>query len=382
MPVYIVYTTQSWIILTASIFLLAGLIQMVYFLFIYSTARKKKLPLNKRLKKFPPVSVIICAKNEAHNLKTKLPLFLNQDYPDFEVVVVDHASEDETPALLEKFRKDYKNLKVTRINKDPKFSHGKKLAVTIGIKAASHEILLFSDADCEPASQNWIKYMTRHYREKDKEIVLGIGLYKKKKGWINLLIRFETAFIAMQYTSLARKNHPYMGVGRNLSYKKALFFNNRGFASHLHLESGDDDLFISEVSRFDNTVVEIHPDSFTWSEPKENFKSWIAQKSRHLTTATSYKKSTRLLLGLEYLTRILTPVAFLILIVNSFFPVLIITSFSVYLLIKLIIYYLVFYQYGEKYLFLPSVFAGELIPYLYIYLHINNLISRKGRRWQ
>lgn len=363
------------------VFFLSFLVQMIYYLFIFSRARKINPPLKKDRKKFPAVSLIICARNEAKNLSRNLPAFLEQDYPEFEVIVVNDCSEDETTEVLDNLEKEYSNLKICTIKKDRKFSHGKKLALTIGIKSAKHNILLLTDADCSVENKQWIKYMARNYQDK-KEIVLGIGLYKKRRGLLNLLIRYETAFIAMQYISMARIGRPYMGVGRNLSYKKQLFFDNRGFASHLKLESGDDDLFISEVCTRTNTTVENHPESFSWSEPETKFRNWLKQKKRHLTTGKFYQQSVKRILGLEYLTRILLVISFLLLLFKYEYYLLPVIVYILSLIIKSIINILVFKGFNEKFIFLPSILIEIFIPILYSYLHFTNYIERKRSRWQ
>lgn len=362
-------------------FFLSFLVQIIYYLFIFSRARKINPPLKKDREEFPPVSLIICARNEAENLNSKLPAFLAQDYPEFEVIVVNDCSEDDTAEVLDSLSNKHSNLKICTIKKDRKFTHGKKLALTIGIKSAKHDILLLTDADCTVESKEWIKYMTRNYQDKN-EIVLGVGLYKKRKGLLNLLIRYETAFIAMQYISMARIGRPYMGVGRNLSYKKHLFFDNRGFASHLKLESGDDDLFISEVSNKSNTSVENHPQSFTWSEPETKFKDWIKQKKRHLTTGKFYQQSVKRILGLEYLSRILLIISFLLLLFRYQYFLLPLIVYILSLIIKSIINILVFKGFNEKFIFLPSILIEIFIPILYSYLHFTNYIERKRSRWQ
>ena len=354
---------------------------MVYYLFIFAKGAKKSPELPSISNKLPPVSVIICARNEAGNLEKNLPGFLEQNYPEFEVIVVNDCSTDNTEEVLRHLSVEYPRLKITTIKKDPKFVHGKKLALTVGIKAAKFDTLLLSDADCIPASTSWIQYMIRNYNG-NAEIVLGIGLYKKQKGLLNILIRCETAFIAMQYTGLARIGKPYMGVGRNLSYKKELFFKNRGFASHLGIESGDDDLFIGEVSNKNNTAVENHPGSFTYSEPERKFREWIRQKQRHLTTSKFYQQSVKRILGVEYISRMLMVVGFLALLIRFDFPLIALGVYILNLLVKGIIYNIVFNRYHEKYLFLPAIILEGILPFLYGYLHFINYIERKRNRWQ
>lgn len=368
--------TDPRIIAVGATFLLSFLIQAIYYLFYFSRAAKKPDDLEKTGKEKPSVSIIICARNEGESLKQNLASFLEQDYPLFEVVVVNDCSEDKTDDVLDEFALKYKHLKVSSIKKDPKFSHGKKLALTIGIKAAKHDILLLSDADCRPAGDQWINYMVRNYR-KDIEVVLGVGLYRKRKGLLNLLIRLETAFIAMQYISLARAGKPYMGVGRNLSYTKELFFRNKGFASHYKLDSGDDDLFINEVSHKKNTRTETHPASFTWSEPEKTLRDWLRQKKRHLTTGKLYQQQTKWLLGLEYLTRALLVMGFITLLLLYPDPIPVLAVYILAIIIKSLIYIFAFKRFGEKFLFLPAIIVQELTPFFYSVIHIINFIEKK-----
>ena len=244
-----------------------------------------------------PVSVIICAKNEVNNLRKHLALWMDQRYPDFELIIVNDCSWDETEEFLKEEKKKSPLLKVVTIPEQDKYRHGKKFAVALGIKAAKNEVLLFSDADCMPAGPDWISLMQRGYTP-PTEIVLGYGATTQEEGFLNRLIRFDTFQVAMQYFSFAISGNAYMGVGRNLSYKKNLFFRTKGFARHNHLFSGDDDLFVNENATTSNTSLQINPESFTFTEGKKKFSDWLRQKSRHGTTAKYYKGKHRFQLGL------------------------------------------------------------------------------------
>ncbi len=219
------------------------LVQLYFSLFVHlKLARIKVEEIPEKASE--PISVIICARNEAKNLLQNLPLILEQNYPDFEVVVVNDRSWDGTKEVLDDFAKNYNNLKIVTVGEGAKFIAGKKFAATMGIKAAAHNWLVFTDADCYPASNNWLMDM-QPPDDDAKEIVLGYSPYLKKDGLLNALIRFETFFTAVNYLSFALKGMPYMGVGRNMAYKKSLFFENKGFAAHMHIPSGDDDLFVN-----------------------------------------------------------------------------------------------------------------------------------------
>ncbi len=279
------------------LFYLAFLIQFVLYTRLYFPILKSAKGSN-QAPVFPPVSIIICAKNESVNLTKHIPLIMGQDYPDFEVVVVDDGSWDGSVDLLMKWAKEYPNFKHTRtLHEDDKRDlRGKKFALTIGIKAAKNEHLVFTDADCYPQNDQWLKSMGQCFESSN--MVLGYGGYEAGNTWVNRLIRFETFKIAKRYFALANVGMAYMGVGRNMAYTKSSFYELFGFRSHMHIQSGDDDLFIQDFSK--NRSVAICPKSpaSTLSIPKQNWKDWIRQKRRHISTSTYYRKDIKWMLGI------------------------------------------------------------------------------------
>lgn len=253
-----------------------------------------------------PISVLVCAKNEEASLRQLLPSLLEQHYPDFELVLIDDASTDDSLNVMKSFAtknaKSKVQIQVIAIEGDE--SKGKKFALTQGVLASKNEYLLFTDADCIPASKNWIQLISNGFSEKTS-LVLGYGAYSKIKGsFLNKLIRFETMITAVQYFSYAQSGKAYMGVGRNIAYTKDLFVKAGGFESHKHIRSGDDDLFVSQVSTALNTGICDDPLSFTYSRPEISFAKWLHQKRRHITTSGHYKKYHKFLLGLFYVSQL------------------------------------------------------------------------------
>lgn len=363
------------------------LIQLYYYLFIFGrVAFHKTLPEpssadDKAEQDLPPVSVVICAKNEEENLAIHLPSVLEQDYPNFEVVVVNDCSTDDSDVVLQRLANEYKNLKVTTIGLDPKFSHGKKLALTVGIKAASHNNLLLTDADCQPAGKDWIRYMVQNFGG-GKEVVLGYGGYLPQKGWLNKMIRMDTLQIAMQYLGFALAKRPYMGVGRNLAYTKELYDKNRGFASHSHILSGDDDLFIQQVANKKNTTVELRSNGHTRSVASNTFADWAKQKQRHLTTSPLYKRRVKWRLALEPFSRLMLWIIGIYLIVTGFYPLIIASVLFLRLAIVLFILYRVKQRLAEKNLFLFSLAYDLFSPILYGLFMVINRLSLKQKKWK
>lgn len=356
-------------------------IQIFYYLFFYLRVclikRKKIQPID-----CVPVSVIICAKDEESNLKKFLPLILEQQYPKFEVIVVNDSSEDDSEFVLRDFEKKYPHLRVSTIKKDEKFSHGKKLAITIGIKAAKYDNMLFTDADCQPQSNRWIYQMQQEFRDK-KEIILGYGGYTPRKGFLDKMVRYDTFSIAVNYISFAHAGIPYMGVGRNLAYTKNIYNQSSKFTNNYHILSGDDDLFVSEVGTRENTAITLNPESFTRSKQVSSFRNWKFQKRRHLTTSPHYKFFTKLLLGLEPLSRelfYLFSIIYLIATPQPFFiPIVILIGLR--MLLFFLITILNSRRLQEKDLWIYSLLFDIYLPIQIGLLHIQNKIHPFKNRW-
>jgi cellulose synthase/poly-beta-1,6-N-acetylglucosamine synthase-like glycosyltransferase len=251
----------------------------------------------------PGVSVILCAHNERENLSNYLQALLTQNYPTYEVIVVDDGSEDDTRAIIERYMVQDPRLHMTFVPYGARVLSTKKLALTLAAKAAQYEYLLLTDADCVPESNRWISEMIQPLLKEGKEISLGFGAYFEEKGHINRLVRFDTLFNGLHYLGAALCGHPYMGVGRNLAYRKSLFFESGGFTHMMNNKAGDDDLFVNHVATKRNTAVVVSRDSYTWSLAKKTMKEWWQQKRRHLSVSPNYRTATKIRLAMEPLTR-------------------------------------------------------------------------------
>ncbi|MFL5752000.1 MAG: glycosyltransferase [Bacteroidia bacterium] len=362
-----------------ALFAFVFLLQLVIYLGTFSKLafyKKTSTPLDQK----PPVSIIMCARNEGDNLTEFLPKILTQDYPEFEVIVVNDCSLDNTEDVLREYSKIFTNLKTITIKEDGYYKTGKKFAMLVGIKGAKYEHLLMTDADCCPESEQWIARMMEGYAE-SKEIVLGYGAYRKESGFLNKLIRFDTFMIALQYLSLALKNKAYMGVGRNLSYKKELFFRHKGFSTHYHIKSGDDDLFINQAATVNNTAVVLDPESFTSSIPEKKLSAWWDQKKRHLSTAPLYKTSTKAKLGFFYTINYLFWSLFIVLL---FFKNALFIALGVFLL-KIIVQMVIFSgamrRLKEKDLLPWFILLDVVFLFLYPALHISKKFT-KPNKWK
>lgn len=284
------------------IFTAVVFVNCIYYIFFSKFSFSQTSEINKG--KFDPISLIICAKNETENLKTHIPFWIEQEYPNFEIILINDASYDDTLEVMESFALTNSCIKIVDVENNEAFWGSKKYALTLGIKKASNQNLIFTDADCKPSSKYWLQEMASHLKG-DKQLVLGFGGYQNLPGLLNKLIRFETLMTAIQYFSYAKAGNPYMGVGRNIGYTSKLFYDNNGFMSHMEIPSGDDDLFVNQAATKKNTAICFSEDSFTYSVPEKSWKSWFLQKKRHVSTAKHYKFKHKFLLGLYYVSEFL-----------------------------------------------------------------------------
>ena len=374
-------TPLQWTILGAllAVFGVQLFIYLYYFTGIirHNSAKQK----NAQNTEPQPVSVIICARDETENLEHFLPLVLEQDYPNYEVIVVNDGANDATETLLAQLMLDYPHLRYTYTPEQTDVVSRKKLALTIGIKSAQNDLLLFTDADCRPTSTHWISEMVAQFDEKT-EFVLGYGGYLPKKTLLSRMISYDTLTIAMQYLGFAFRGKPYMGVGRNLAYRRSTFFANKGFAGSLHIASGDDDLLVNRFANAKNTHFAATVTSSTLSIPKTTFGEWYRQKERHLSTAPHYSTNSRRMVSLEPTTRGLFYALVIALLCTT--NILVIGAALVVLLLRYIcqatVINLTATQLGERHFYLTIPLFDIFLPLITLFLLIFG--RKKSIKWK
>ena len=301
----------------------------LYFYFRYFLPLSKFKPTVSE--KFPKLSLIIAAKNESTNLSQTLGAILQQNYEDFEVIVVDDHSSDDTFSRAQSFKDN--RIKVFRLEN----GRGKKKAIEKGIAEAGSEHLIFTDADCIPASDEWLKMMSGSFAL-NKEIVLGYGRMKREKGFLNRLSRFETFLTAIQYFSMALKGEAYMGVGRNLAYTETLYRNSSSFQKFTNYRGGDDDLFVNEMANGTNVAICFAKEAHTISQTEKKWWKYICQKRRHLEVGRAYQTKHKISLAVYGFSNLLFYIGLLILLILKFNPELILTIFVIKQLIQVFIF--------------------------------------------
>ncbi len=303
------YNSLSFIVLI--IFFISLVLQLLYHWTLFSKVAFYKRNAHPKLdKELEPVSIVLCARNAYEYLIELIPALLKQDYPDFEIVVVNDCSDDETEEYLKDLERKEPRVKPVQLKQHLNFFNGKKFPLSMGIKSAQNDLIILTECKCMPVNDQWLRSMVSRYNPRT-EIVIGYSPYVHKKSSLNRIMRFDALQNGLLYLSAALNRHPYMGIGNNLSYRKELFYKNQGFTSHYTTSVGEDDLFINQVATKQNTEVLIDAENAILTNPTSNFKSWMRQKSSRYSTVSKYNGRSRLMLSLFYISQLLFYASFI-----------------------------------------------------------------------
>ena len=361
--------------LTITLLVIIGVafIHQIYFYLRYLRLGGKVTSQTDSDVQLPAVSVIVCAHNEYDNLQDYLSILLEQDYPCYEV----------SDLLLERWSRQYGNLYHTFVPRGARVLSNKKLALTIGIKAAHHDYLLLTDADCRPESKHWIREMMKGFSNEQTELVLGFSPYFEKSDLLNHLIGYDTLFNGLQYMGMARAGKPYMGVGRNLAYKRETFFSVGGFKGLLGNRAGDDDLFVNRIANAANTVVVNDPNSIVWSVPKTTWREWFHQKRRHLSVSPQYRTKSKIQVTLEPLSRGIFYASLLIsaIVGNIELISIALALFLLRLLVQLIIINVSARRLNMRGYSLGLIVYDIILPLITLYMMLTQPLQKKPLYW-
>ena len=377
------YNRISFIILL--IFGITLIIQLLYHWGVFSKVAFYK---NKRRQKtdgeWEPVSIVLCARDAYEYLTELVPTLLSQDYPDFEIVIVNDCSDDETEEYLKDLERSEPRIKPVQLKQHLNFFNGKKFPLSMGIKSAQNDLLVLTDCDCMPTNDQWLRSIVNCYG-KNTEVVIGYSPFVRKKGLLNYLMRFDAVQNALLYLSAALNGHPYMGIGKNLSYRKELFYRNRGFTSHYTTPVGDDDLFVSQVATKKNTEVLIDPDNAILTTPVSSFRQWTRQKSSRYSTVRQYDAGARLSLSLFYTSQFLFYASFIALIALCTAPAFTIIGGEMFYIPILVFFFLmrfgtqlIIYHKASKRLGEKGLLPG-LIAYDFLFAFLSPFLRLMGR---
>jgi cellulose synthase/poly-beta-1,6-N-acetylglucosamine synthase-like glycosyltransferase len=362
------------------LFLVAILIQITYFL-VFAIAFSRKSVKAKSLAtslKSPPVSILVCTHDEEDNLRELIPLLLRQNYGEFEIIVINDRSNDNTyDYLLEEGRKDAR-IRMVNVDRIPPHVNGKKYSLTLGIKAAKYDLLLLTDADCRPDSDEWISSMSGAFEEKT-QFVLGFSPYRKGKGFLNLFIRFESLLTALQYCSFALLRSPYMGVGRNLAYRKSFFLAGKGFHEYMNVTGGDDDLYVNQHATSTNTALVINKAATIHTFGEETWADFIRQKQRHLSVGRLYKFKHRFWLGLFMVTWLISWITVIPAALFSSLPIMVAAFMLLRVILLIIAFNVALQRFEHKFELWTVPFLDFLFSIYYLTTGLLTLGSKEVR---
>ena len=375
------YNSFSFIVLI--VFGLSLLIQLLYHWGKFSKiAFFKKVGRPKLDEELEPVSIVICARDVYEYLIDLIPALLTQDYPDYEIVVVNDCSDDETEEYLKDLERREPKIKPVQLKQHLNFFNGKKFPLSMGIKSAKNDIIVLTECNCMPVNDQWLRSVVNRYNNQT-EIVIGYSPYVQKKSTLNRIMRFDALQNGLLYLSAALSRRPYMGVGRNLSYRKELFYRNKGFISHYMTSVGDDDLFISQVANKKNTEVLIDAENAILTTPTSSFKLWIRQKSSRYSTVSKYNVGARISLSLFYLSQFLFYASFIALLCMK--PAFVITNGTAFYIPVLVFFFLlrfgtqlIIYHKASKRLGEKGLLPG-LIAYDFLFSPLLRLMGRMDK---
>ena len=329
------YNSLSFIILI--IFGVCLIVQLLYhWSFFTKVAFYKRNARPKLNEELEPVSIVLCARDAYEYLVDLIPALLKQDYPDFEIVVVNDCSDDETEEYLKDLERNEPRVKPVQLKQHLNFFNGKKFPLSMGIKSAKNDLIIFTDCNCMP---------------------------------LNRIMRFDALQNGLLYLSAALCHHPYMGIGKNLSYRKELFYRKQGFISHYTTSVGDDDLFINQAATKKNTEVLIDAEDAILATPPSTFHLWARQKSSRYSTIPQYDGPSRLMLSGFYVSQFLFYASFIALLALCAQPAFAITNGAMFYIPILVFFFLL--RFGTQ-LFIyhkASKRLGEkgLLPGLIVY---------------
>jgi len=305
-----------------------------------------------------------------------IPRLKQQEYQDFEIIIADDRSDDGTYEFIAHEAKFSEKLRVIRVKNKPDHINGKKFALYLGIESAKNSQIVLTDADCEPNSNLWLKSIANGFTE-GKSIVIGYSQYLKRKGLLNHFIRYETLITGIQYIGMALLGKPYMGIGRNLAYKKSFFIENKGFNGFEEIVGGDDDLFINKYATSRNCTIALGYDAITLSQPKESIKDYFYQKIRHLSVGKYYKAIDKIILGIFILTTVGFWILIIPLMIAGFMPFILLTAVILKILLMTLLFSVSLKKLGDRINLWGIVILDIIFAYYYIFIGFSTLFAKR-----
>lgn len=267
--------------------------------YLISKKTTKSMPSNTKKE---GISIVISCHNQAEYLEKNIPLLYQQDYHDFEIIVVDNSSTDHTDIVLQRLEKEYENFRHTFVPKSSRFISKKKLAITLGIKAARKPWVVLTEADCIPKNNLWLQTISSHFSP-NTDLVIGYSAYTGNSNKTAKRFAFEQMQYLFHCMSYAARNKAFGGDGCNLCVRKKYFIDNKGYSNTFNTPLGEDDLLISYLTKKGNTSVCVHPQSIILQE-LDNQLTYKNKSIHKVEVAKHYNKHGKLFLAKKTLSNI------------------------------------------------------------------------------
>lgn len=257
----------------------------------FRTVRNEEEPSEEEDLSLPPLSILLTVHDNARELERHLPVILSQDYPvGYEVIAVVSRGEDDTDDVLKQFANSHSNLYVTFIPDTSRYMSRKKLAVTLGVKAAKNEWVLMTDATCVPSSDQWLKHMARHATT-GTDLVIGYSNYDDEATDFQ---RFERLVSQRYILRKAQRGTAYRCEPGNLMFRKACFLDGRGFEGNLKYVRGEYDFIVNKFAERGNVATVIAPEAWMIEDAptKKQYRNrhlYYMETRRHLERSFGYR---------------------------------------------------------------------------------------------
>lgn len=345
------------------------LIYQLFYIFRFNKIKKQTSD-----NKLQAISIVICSKNNAEDLKENLPYFLEQDYPNYEVIVVNDGCVDDTDIVIKALQNKYDHLRTTRIPLDERFSHNKKLAQTIGIKGAKNENIIFSNPNCKPASKLWLQNLAKNW---DKSVHIGYSNFENQKKFGTNLLKNDILKRWTKAICFSSTGKTYYGNGNNMGYLKEDFFANKGFAKHSQFEAGYDHLMAYRLSKKSGSSTYISPESKVFLPTRNPFEIWANEQKYYYQSRKYISKKIKFLLDLDSTSHFFLYLSMVFCLIFTNLYLITALVFLTCIFIAGIRFKIISSNLKEENLFLSSYICGMIIPLWKVSYYFKSLIQRK-----
>ncbi len=235
------------------------------------------------------VSVVVAFRNEARHLENLLNSLMQQSYPEdlWEIILVNDHSEDAGTELVNKFIQGNPNARITLLNVS---GHGKKQSLQEGVRFASGDLIVCTDADCT-AGKNWLTNIVSFYEQEHPLLIFGAVVYDEEKGFFQKFFSFEFMSLVASGAGSGASGLPFMGNGANLAFERDAFLEAGAEALKQEHASGDDVFLIQYLTqKYGSQTIRFlkNKASIIRTHAPESFRAFMKQRIRWGSKARAY----------------------------------------------------------------------------------------------